>query len=429
MVERIVDFSEAESREILTRAEFQQRALEATIVEGGLDLVAAPSSKGKRVAILRTSDRILFKRCRRRWGWNSHLRHNLGPKAGISPLWFGSGIHFALEDFHGYNRFGHPVAAFDAYVKATQAHDAKGLPEDWEELWELGKGMLDYYVVWLKQRNGTEFKTFWEKGIPQVEVNFRFPVPFDASAWGYDEVWYSGTIDRICVTADEDQLWPADYKTAASIATLHYSTDPQVSVYMWAVPLMYDMPVGGFLYQQHRKAIPEPGRILKNLQVSVAKDQMTTRALYKQALVNTYGTVEQAPQANQELLSMFAGREHELYDNFVRIDKIGRNERSAQSEGAKILMEAEEMLNPNLPLYPNPTRECATFCPFLSPCVSLDDGGDWKMELDLLMKPRDAVYDSWRKKLKWPGDQPEVTDAETEFSDFLALPAPSGEHL
>lgn len=80
---------------------------------------AAVTTEGLKVATIRTSDRLLFKRCRRRWGWNSHLRGNLAPKTNAAPLWTGSGFHFALEDCHSQNLYGHPGLAFLAYREAT----------------------------------------------------------------------------------------------------------------------------------------------------------------------------------------------------------------------------------------------------------------------------------------------------------------------
>ena len=399
----------------LSKYEFERLILNDEIAEG---LVVTKDPKNPRTAVIRTSDRISFKNCRRRWGWSSHLRHNLGPREGIGPLWFGTGIHFALEDFHGYNRFGHPKTAFLAYVKARIEHDPQRLPEDYKELTKLGEEMMDYYLLWLQQRKNNILKTYWHEGVPQVEVNFRFEVPFDATKWGYDRVVYSGTIDRVCVD-DNGWLWPLDYKTAASIATLHYATDPQIGVYMWAMPHLYvGKEVGGFYYQQHRKQTPNPGRILKNGQVSVAKDQMTSRLLYRQTLIDVYGSVELSGEGHQELLNVLGSQEDEWSDAFVRIDKVYRNERAAQSEGVKIVMELEDMLNPDLPLYPNPTRDCAAFCPFHSPCVALDDGSDYKHILSTLMENRESVYDSWRKKIKWPSGAETVEDVE-KVDDWL----------
>lgn len=363
-----------------------------------------------RVAVIRTSDRILFKSCRRKWGWNSHLRHNLGPKQNAAPLWLGSGFHFALEDFHGYNYFGHPKSAFDAYVKASQVHNPGRLPDDLDELVELGRGMLDYYIVWLQQRPHNTLKTLWIDGVPQVEVNARFRIPGDFTKYGYDEVYYSLTIDRVCID-DNGLIWPLDYKTAKNIEVMHFLTDPQVSAYMWAVPHLYDpekYPVGGFKYMQFRKSLPNPGRRLQNGSVSTAANQGTNHFMYRRTLIEVYGSVEQAPDANQQFLKQLLLYRDDNKDEYIQIDSIGRNERHGQSEGTKILMETEDMLNPDLPLYPNPTRMCAHWqysCPFLSACTSLDDGSDWLHELEMTTQEREPIYDGWRKYLVYPGEQ------------------------
>ena len=45
---------------------------------------------------IHTSDRITFKRCRRKWDFSSPLRQHLAPQGGVvTPLWFGTGFHFA----------------------------------------------------------------------------------------------------------------------------------------------------------------------------------------------------------------------------------------------------------------------------------------------------------------------------------------------
>jgi hypothetical protein len=407
----------SEDQDVLSAHEFRQVTKEGEIMKDaygfdsqGLEagshghLVATIDSGNPRTAIIRTSDRIAFKECRRRWGWSSHLRHNLGPAHGIGPLWFGTGIHFALEDFHGYNRFGHPREGWLAYYEARKKYDPKMMPDDHLELLDLGINMMNYYIIWLQQRKNTLLKTYFVDGVPQVEVNFRFPVPWERGKFGIDEVWYSGTIDRICI--DEDgMLWPLDYKTAKVIQTLHYLTDPQVSAYMWASPHLYDRPIGGFLYQQHRKAVPNFGRILQNGSVSTAQNQSTTYLFYKRTLEEVYGTVDTSPDANRHFLNDLSRKETEWSDDYIRIDKVFRNDRRAEAEGTKILMEIEDMLNPDLPLYPNPTRECGSYCSFASPCVSMDDGSDYKEQLTQGFQPRDAKYDSWRKAVKWTNDE------------------------
>lgn len=364
----------------------------------------------ERVAVIRTSDRANFRRCRRRWGWSSHLRGNIGPKQNAAPLWMGTGIHFALEDCHGANVFGHPAAAFKAYVEATliaARRDRNRLPADLEELTELSVGMLSYYWdEWLIGRD--PLRTFFFNGVAQTEVNFRIELPWEPGKYGYDRVVYSGTLDRVIVD-EHDQLWILEYKTAKSLQTLHYSNDSQISTYCFAGNLLYGRPIAGVIYQQHLKALPEEPRILSNGRLSQDKRQRITHRSLRRAIMNIYGDVSKAPLDYIDFLNYLATQEDMDRDKFVRRDRVYRNAQQCQAEAVKILMEVEEMLNPDLALYPNPDRTCQFMCPFNGACVSLDDGSDWQYELDILMAPRDKEYDTWRQYLPEVSAQPEIT--------------------
>lgn len=669
----------------------------------------------ERIAVIRTSDRIMFRRCRRRWGWNSHLRGNIGPKQNPAPLWMGTGFHFALEDCHGINKYGHPATAFEAYVEATKRsarRDPNRLPADIVELTDLATGMLRYYWdEWLIARD--KLVTYVHAGIPQTEVNFRVEVPWEAGKYGYDKVVYSGTLDRVVID-EHGQLWIVEYKTAKTIQTLHYSNDSQISTYCvpldteiltrsgwkkyseltvgddvlgydidsdslqwtqllavnlpgkqalqrikgkslefvctpehewvketrllgtayrgrkvtqirkgpitrdqgnsrlilsapyaggqstltpdeaavlgwiltdgshtradcieiaqkkyanevqqlldtfpgavtrvtehkgtkrwhlsclftdslwrrarmshtlegwenflfgmtkealqafcaaamlgdgnvsgqffqnqgtkhelfklaffllgkfptksrgdsrhnkwsdktdrntftikdrhcytrvlqiadageeevwcpttalgtwimrqdgqiaitgncWAGNLLYGRPVAGVIYQQHRKALPAEPRVLANGRLSQDKRQLITHRSLRRYIKNLYGEVTNAPQDYVDFLNWLATQEDMDSDKFIRRDKIRRNDHQREAEGVKILMEIEEMLNPDLALYPNPDRTCQYMCPFNGACVSLDDGGDWEYELEILMQQRDKEYDTWRKFLE-----------------------------
>ncbi len=353
-----------------------------------------------RVAVIRTSDRLSFRRCRRRWGWSSHLRGNIGPKQASGPLWMGTGFHFALEDFHSTNLFGTPGAAFKAYTEASQRvsrNNGTKLPPDWKELTDLSIGMLDYYSEqWL--RNRPRLETFVWNGIPQVEVNFRVELPIDVTRFGYDLAEYSGTLDRVVVD-EHGQLWIVEYKTAKSIQTLHLDNDTQVSSYCWAGSFLYDRPITGVIYQQHRKDTPHPPKILANGQLSTDKKQLITYQSLRAEIINMFGDIRVAKPSYIDFLNYLSADETMTADKFIKRDYVQRNEHQRQAEGTKILMEVEEMLNPDLALYPNPDRTCAFFCPFNGSCVSMDDGSDWEYELSILMQPRDKGYDSWRKYL------------------------------
>lgn len=133
---------------------------------------------------IRTSDRRVFRRCLRKWGFMSSLKQNLqgrGTEQNIN-FWFGSAIHFAMEDYFGYNRFGDPRRAFKAYYDAFKEEDR---PEGAAMCYDLGINMLTYFLDWYPRHNRDwQFETIWfneqnevvpagtEGAKPAVELQF-----------------------------------------------------------------------------------------------------------------------------------------------------------------------------------------------------------------------------------------------------------------
>lgn len=362
----------------------------------------------RKIAVIRTSDRNAFRSCRRKWNWSSHLRRNLGPKTNAVPLWFGSGFHFVMEDRHGLRRFADTCDAFDAYVKATLAFDRENVPPEHEELRLMAHSMLKYYEKWLKVR--PQLPTYVVDGVPQVEISFKIKLPISQEVldrFGWDEAIYSGTMDRVVIDENYGQLWVLDYKSVAMFNTQHLMTDSQITTYSWAASCMYDMPVAGMIYAQHKKGEVKLPKILRSGEMSSAQNQGTTAILYKEQILNVYGALKKAPQGILDYFKTLLSEEDNRQDKFIRYDYVPRNEHQQRAEGAKILLEAAEMLDPRLPLYPNATRDCTNMCSFKSACISFDDGSHWEDELAANFKERPREYDGWRKCLVWPGDEPE----------------------
>jgi hypothetical protein len=383
----------------------------------GNGLKKAILEDGRKAIIVRTSDRITFKQCRRKWAWSSHLKQNLGSKSLAGPLWFGSGVHYGLEDFHGHNYFGSPADAFRAYCIATSKQYQRDLPNDAQELFHLGTALLDYYVEhWLAHPGRPVDETFYfpdpitGDDRPQVEVNFEIPIPLDLSprlaalarAQGADCILYRGTIDRVAVDRDGN-LWVVEYKTAKRAEHLHFETDPQVTVYQWACQQIYDMPIAGVVYLQFVKNEPKIPAPLSTGKISTASNLVTSVPLYRRGLINMYGSVGNAPQANQDFLSALQTKEDERGDRFVQRDVITRNQCQLEAEAQKILLELEDMLNPELALYPNPTRDCSRMCGFLPACVAMDAGADFEGIIEAKFGLRDQDPDTfWRRRLPEP---------------------------
>lgn len=335
-------------------------------------------------------------------------------------LWFGTGIHYALEDFHGLNLYGHPALAFMAFVHASRS--AGMLPGTWQEHQQLGLALMCYYVEqWLARRDG--LKTYEVDNIPQVEVNGAIDLGMKTPD-GRD-IFYGFTIDRV-VEDEYSRLWVQEYKTAKAIKLFNLEVDDQITAYCWAAWKLYERPVAGVIYQQFRKNIPTLPKILATGKVSIDPKQQTSAALYAKQLTDMYGSVDDAPKENVMCYNKFCAQEDEDKDRFITRQRIERNARQIQAFDMKVRMEIEDITNPNLPLYPNPTWLCDAMCPLQAACVAMDDGSDWQTILDAYsLSTADGLTQREKEQAKWRTQLPEpsqvsLPEAEQQYNQLLA---------
>ena len=381
-----------------------------------------------RKAAIRTSDRIAFRRCRRAWNWSSALRDNLEAEDRPIYFWTGTGMHYALEDYHGPRVYNSPADAFRAYSWAHRVAPKLQRPDGWQDEHVMVTGMMDHYVNWLEQGRDP-IQTYYENGLPQVEVHFEISLPYkdflpSHLADLYDDVVYQGTFDRVGI--DEDGfLWIVEYKSARRFETRHLETDAQVTAYCWAASVLYDRPIGGVIYQQHLKQVPNSPRLLSTGRLSADAKQNTTAALYEAALRNIYVTADRAPTQNINCLEALRELEKPNADKFIRRDIAMRTPDQIQAEAIKIAQEAQEMLDPNLLLYPNPTRDCSWQCRLWTACVLQDDGGDYEHEIAMTTVSRSSTSPSetqdtqdetsWRKYLPSPQELEQLRQKEEQL--------------
>jgi hypothetical protein len=376
-----------------------------TVGTGTSEKVKAEQINPEDIAIISTSDRNAFRSCRRKWNWSSHLRQGLSRHEQAHPLWFGSGMHHVLEDVHGRQEYKNVEAAVQDYCEATRKHyGSENLPNSFDQDQELMLRMMHHYQYgFLKAGKRDPLKTYLLKGVPQVEVSFEFEIPLPKEVLersGYKKAIYRGTLDRVIID-DDGYLWIVDYKNVATFTPYeHLELDSQIGVYLWAASYIYDRPVIGFIYTQLKKQGVEPPRILKNGEISTAKDQNTTHALYRAALIRKYG--ESAwPEENVQTLNHLASLEEPEADKFVRRDRITRSPNTMRAEANKIIAEVCEMLNPGLSIYPNPSFMCPRMCSFIEPCLEMDRGGMYRTRLEEDYFQRDyKERNSWRSYLE-----------------------------
>lgn len=367
---------------------------------------------------MHTSDRIAFKRCRRKWYFSSPLHRNLQPQGndGSIHLWFGSGMHFAMEDYHGHNKFGLPEIALEAYFNAFREGD---LPPGADDTITLGMHMLAYYHKWLPRHNFDGLETLWitedpltgdvyytnhpisEFSIPQVEISFTLELE-ELTAYAGFPVYYHGTFDRVMMD-NQGRWWLLDYKTAKTIDTNKLTTDPQIGAYLWAAEQWYQRKIEGIVYLQLAKDYPNPPRILKDGSVSTDKSQKTTHGIFRETLIDMYG---QVPPKYIPVLNELASKESIEGDRFIRWDYVRRNDAAKINTYHHILAEGKEMLNTELAIYPNPTRDCMWDCSFRTACIAMDEDSDYELilsnEFELRNETMLGEEPAWRKRIKWP---------------------------
>jgi hypothetical protein len=73
-------------------------------------------------------------------------------------------------------------------------------------------------------------------------------------------------------------------------------------------------------------------------------------------------------------------------------------------EFEKIIAESTEMLDPDLPIYPNPTEDCYWDCQFKDISQGIDSGDDWEYILSTEFVAFQGYDDSWRKRIAWPNE-------------------------
>ena len=281
---------------------------------------------------IHNSDRGSFKRCRRYFDWTSPARHNLSLRADIhgvnTDLWFGTGIHWALEQYYTPGLRRDPVEAwltwFDVqwrggtvteewldrvYDLNPRPMEHKGehlwvvrglediIPDadslEYDELKELGIQMMTAYKKFAEMRDNFE--------VLVCEHDFSIPI------WDYEhdtilqavdlrkhspnygkvlEVHQRGRMDAIWAKPN-GKLGVIDHKTSSRIDEDFFrklETDEQVTSYLYAAQVeakYYGLPYAGqemeeCVYNVLRKTYPKPPTMVRGGLFSVDRNNEST---------------------------------------------------------------------------------------------------------------------------------------------------------
>jgi hypothetical protein len=146
-----------------------------------------------------------------------------------------------------------------------------------------------------------------------------------------------------------------------------------------------------------KKAVPEEPEPLKTVRLgraySTSKQMNTSAELYE-------ATVRECDPAAYEggLYDDFIAYLKESGPEFSRWHPVYRNEEECRQFHHNLWMEASEMVNPHLFIYPNAGRfHCKGFtpssgCAFWEPCLAKNRGEDEQYALNTMYEKRDRHY-------------------------------------
>lgn len=377
---------------------------------------------------IHTSDMASYMNCRRYWNWTSPARSNLRRRVDINgiyePFWFGGGIHYALEMYYHPALQRDPVEAYETWFKYQW--EGGEVTADWLERLEDGRPVYiedrDTYVVrglrdMLPDPDHDKFEGFRILGIEMMkfykqyaakhddfivvapEQTFSVPLGFEAidtreASPNYGkklEVHARGKRDVIVQYVSNERYGIMDHKTAGVIGEDYFNkleTDPQCSNYIWASveeAKMYDLPwqeIDSVLYNVLRKAYPVSPTPLKNGTPSLARStESTTAELFSKYIVDN--GLELWYEDNEKAQGYYTWLVETGDKNFIERKTTYRSEIERKMTGQHLRMVAEEMLDPNLRIYPHFTGSSAcTRCAMRAPCVAMQDGYDWQEMLN-----------------------------------------------
>lgn len=346
-------------------------------------------------------DRDQFHKCRLKWHISSPWRLNrtVMPSDEHMPVhfWLGNAIHYALEDWHGHNYYKDVTMAFRAYAFAYKDANLPR-PIGVSEAYTLGLKMLGNYRRFTETKKLKEFKTYWKNGQPQVEVPLAAQIPV-----GDKTIVHSMTFDRVVEDENKD-LWVMDYKTYQRFSQGCFERDIQFMSYYLAANAYYpDKRIAGVIVLELRKAAPDYPSITQKGEVSVNKNQNTTYYMYLAACKAVYGSVQDIPQAQLETLGVFAEKETDLGDHYIRMTLVQFPQGFKYGVARALTSDLNNMLREDVEIYPAPSRECSS-CDFFGLCTNwfcADNLSDWEKDVIDSTYPRNPTKEQfeWRNHL------------------------------
>jgi hypothetical protein len=214
-------------------------------------------------------------------------------------LWFGTGIHKALDYYYFNNEDAegmvHTWATWvQEEINRIQEEQGSLCDEQLSELYDsgdLGVAMLQGYQNWAYMADrGSDIgfrkalRTEAEFSVPIPDINSEPFIFQDGNCQDY-EVWLGGRFDML-VEDWSGRIWIMDHKTSKNkLNSDILPLDDQLTLYLWAAREILGEPIEGCFYNVLRKKVPSVPEVLKSGKgLSKNKAIDTTYSVYVEAI-------------------------------------------------------------------------------------------------------------------------------------------------
>lgn len=339
------------------------------------------------MVILTPGERAAFKRCRRAWDLGAPGRRNLEPAtvelAAVDLATVDRWLRDALAVYYFPGMWDWSRAVVLPLV--TQGLD-KALAQHREHLGGLRsafdteakavRGLLQAYIDWAPAV---------ERLAPVlVEVDYEVSIPnpsqHDTGLMTPDGhgVRYRGRVDLLAVD-EHDAYWIVRHRLVEAWTTTdQLIRDEEAAAACWAWQEFYiGMTIAGTVHNEFRMPSgewapgPPPavggrerGGVPQHEGSGGGRSIPQHRRLYAQA---------SEPAEPERIV--------EDHGPWFRRTWIRRSPAEVDAAGRQLAIEARDLLDPSVPVYPNPSPSACAACPFAAPCGGLYEGRDVELAL------------------------------------------------
>jgi hypothetical protein len=348
--------------------------------------------------VVTATDRASFTRCRRQWDFGAGMRRNLEPVHRPEVPDLDRAVRDALAVYYfpgmwDWDRsvrlplVGQELERTLTRQRRRGANDADAGERKWREAHDEGKALLARYIEWAPEAD--RFAPVLVE--TDFEVDVLDPVRPDAalvtSAGGI--IRYSGRVDMLAVDA-YDAYWIVRHRVADGdwAPTERLVADEESLAACWAWEHFYiGMAIAGTIYNElrlpsgsepeHPSPPPQPEGRPRRWPWPRPRAAAALPAIRQH---EPSGGGRSIPQHRR----MYAqAREPRRVEPLERLETDGfrrtwlrRDPADVKQAGRRLGADVAEMIREDLEIYPEPSDDKCSPCPYLAPCRALMNGTD-----------------------------------------------------